>query len=262
MTFGSRFMEQKITGIVAGDSHTLCLAPFNNHFEENHDILYGDDSILLSRVRPSDRRSKFDGSYWDLIYGKINNKAAIISWKGNQHIVGAIFNSGAQFDFLLPGESNDNLDENVTIIPISVVKKWFLNSVAGLSKVIHGMMDSGATKVIVLGTPPPKGNDLELIGKLKRSPRFIEAANRVGVHLESKDALTPIEQRVKLWRFLQILYGDIAKESGATFLSHPSGSESENGSLKPEFDNGDITHDNGKYGELMLEKLVNHLKDK
>lgn len=246
--------------LVAGDSHTLCMGPGNEAIGPLHDIIFEDAHLCITRMRPSTRRSKFDGSYWDSVSSEVSGKIAVISWKGNQHIVGALFRTGKDFDIILPGENPEHFDDELVAVPFSVARKWFSNSLAGLPVAVEKLRRGGATHVVLLGTPPPKSNAEDLLRRIKKSQRFIDLAATAGVDLDSTESLIPARSRVKLWKTLQILHREIAEELGLVFIPHPAEAETEDGSLKPEFDPGDISHANSEYGNLVCRDLVRTIK--
>lgn len=225
-----------------------------------HDHLFDDGHVVLTRLRLATRQARADGSYWREFAGLAAGKAAALCWRGNQHIIGALFAVGGDFDVMVPGDTEAPA-HGATLVPYSVVVKWFDTSLSTLPGVLHQLHTAGARKLVVMATPPPKANSTELLRIANKSRRYIETARRAGVEAISLDCLTSLRSRYKLWRILQMRYAQMAVDCGATYMRHPDGVQDEDGALLPVFGSGDISHGNRAYGEKLLHSLVTHLKE-
>ena len=253
------FMEQ-IRCVVGGDSHMLCMGDGNEQEGPRHDLLFDDGHIVLTRLRPATREEKFNGVYWREVAELAAGHTAALCWQGNQHIVGGLFAVGAEYDVIVPGETEPPLPGAV-LVPHSVVIKWFDKTVGRLAGVLGSLRAAGVQHLVVVATPPPKANHPDFLRVINRSKWFSGSARRAGVEVTSLDGLTSLRSRYKLWRILQQRYAQIAADCGASYVRHPEGVQGEDGALLPMYGAGDISHANRAYGDLLRLDLVKHLRD-
>lgn len=108
--------------------------------------------------------------------------------------------------------------------------------------------------VILLGTPPPKPDDL-IRGGMQHEPHFRAALEGAGLTADTAP-ITDIESRVALWESLQDAMERAASESGVRFLPVPATTQAPDGSLLPELSTVDATHANLQYGRIYWEHLL------
>ena len=115
------------------------------------------------------------------------------------------------------------------------------------------------SRVLILGTPPPKTDERIRTGLLRDSA-FVELTTRRGLD-PTTSPITPLQVRVALWDIVQEQLADIAASTGATFVPVPVCVFATDGSLRDEFAGEDVTHGNAKYGEMAWRAVADVLKD-
>jgi hypothetical protein len=114
-------------------------------------------------------------------------------------------------------------------------------------------------RLVVAGSPPPKGDEAELIRLVQSEWYYRDQASRLGLRLEDV-GITPGPIRLKLWRVTQDLMAEAARRHGCDFFSVPDEAIDESGFLKRELWAEDATHANAIYGRIMLDALANHCR--
>jgi hypothetical protein len=101
-------------------------------------------------------------------------------------------------------------------------------------------------RVYQLAPPPPK-KDTDFI---LRKPKAVFVELGILEH-----GVSPASLRLKLWKLQLRVMQRLCQEWGTQYLPVPSGAESPDGFLKPEYYAPDETHANASYGELVLRQL-------
>ncbi|MEP9368118.1 hypothetical protein [Xanthobacter sp. VNH20] len=237
--------------IIAGHSHIFAMGAPNSYKGERQlqPVPQFENMFFLMEEWRGNRTPE----YWAALAENARDRIIVISFNGNQHNASFLFRSGPAFDFW-DADDRGNLLPGADVIPRLMVREFFKPSLAGLDSVVAEAMDGGAAKVIVLGTPPCKG-DLDFIRKIVLgSEYFRRAAEKIGCDVETV-AITDTSVRVKLWGVLQEMMADIAEKRGATFVPVPSAVLDGTRCLKSEFWANDVTHTNAAYGNLILKHL-------
>lgn len=239
--------------IVAGDSHVFSLGtPHTPGLTEAVLVPMANDRIEMFAVDGPCPRNL---AYWQEVVRFVEGRAAAISWCGNQHQQFFLFAPSPLFDFVLASRPDLPLDESADLVPESMVREKFWPTVAILSAMIGEIAKNSASRAIVLGTPPPKGDDEKVRGFLAAEPGLVALAAKRGCSVDEVP-LTPPLIRLKLWTVIQELMADIAREHGASFLPAPAEAQDETGFLRPEFWVADATHANLLYGQILLDQLL------
>lgn len=196
--------------------------------------------------------------YWDALLNYVPGRTVALVYNGNQHNAGFLFRSGPSFDFWDPSAVGELLP-GARVLPRSMVAEYFKPSLMHLDSIVAKLKESGAAGIVVLGTPPCKGDPNFIREIVMGSRYFQDAAKKLGRDVSTVE-INDSSVRVKLWRLLQQMMADIAQRAGATFLPVPNFVLDPDGCLKREFWAHDVTHGNPKYGEVLLGHLRSALK--
>jgi hypothetical protein len=239
--------------IIAGYSHIFALGVDKNKPLELSEIANLDGVRFWGLAPAGDRNEE----YWQALVDNCAGKTVALSWFGNQHYLSYLFIRRPLFDFFLDGYSPPM--EGAVLVPATVIRAGLEQSLEGLEALVRRLFEAGAVNVIVLGTPPPKGDLDEMLRRIRSSAQFSERARKMGVSLDTVDMLTPIPIIQKIWKVMQDVMLQKAEKSGATFLPVPDKTMAENGTLSREYWSVDITHANKKYGDTVKRAITDFL---
>ena len=195
-----------------------------------------------------------DEEYWEFAAKMGSGKHVVIVWNGNQHSENFIFQTRPIFTLIGVCDENDDAEEVVAPLPISLIKAYFERitpSFDDLSRIIPLMSD--ALSITLLGgpAPMPRSHIKNVIGKDK----FYSAiANELGFEVDSL-CLTSDSLRLRLWNIATEMLKVRAAEFGVSFLGAPKVSRDNAGMLSQEYW-GDVTHANSAYGRLLIQELA------
>jgi hypothetical protein len=193
-------------------------------------------------------------SYWQAAARQCGGRNVAISWNGNQHQAAFLIAAGRPFDFVCPGAATDVLHPGAELVALSVIRAFFRPTLAGLAKVVALCQASGARRILVLGTPAPKGDDAFILGHIRRSAFFQRRAHELGVDVATM-RLTPATIRQKLWTVLQQEMEAAARDAGAGFVPASAETQEPDGTLARAFWAEDATHANAAWGAAMRKAL-------
>ena len=241
--------------IIAGDSHTVALLG-HREIEEDFCLLPVEgQSGILGLYGSWPRNAK----YWNALARYAPGRVTVVVWRGNDHNACFLIEQSPVFDFVCRRSASMRLEEDAVIIPEAIVRAKFRPSVAPLHDVLSDLTEQPGCRIVVAGTPPPKGDDDELRSLLRKEAYYCEVAEQLGIALEEA-RLTPPIIRLKLWQVLQDLYQEQAEQDGVKFLPVPDITRDDVGFLKKEFWAPDATHANAAYGRVMLDHLAHQLR--
>lgn len=234
--------------IVAGHSHTaaligggsgpdaeICLMPV-----EGHDRVFGLHGpwICGYPVR--------NGYYWSALARYAPGNAIALLFYGNEHNTHFLFEQPPRFDFLPRGLPGLPVEADSVIVAESLIRAKFRSLLApplqGLLTYLKVQTDA---RIVLVGTPPPK--------------RDYEGFQNVFAPQYPEVTLTSPIKMLKLWHVLQEAYQEQAERNGLEFISVPDNVMDDDGFLKLEFADVDITHANRAYGQVMLDHLTRQL---
>jgi hypothetical protein len=198
-------------------------------------------------------------NYWKALARYAPGRVIVVLWRGNDHNACFLIEQPPVFDFVSRGSPSMRLEEDAVIIPEALVRAKFHPFVAPLHDVLSDLTSQPNCRVVVAGTPPPKGDDEELRRLLQWELYYSQVAEYLGIALE-KVKLTPPTIRLKLWQVLQELYQEQAQQDGVEFLPVPDIVRDDAGFLKKEFWAPDATHANAAYGQVMLDHFAQQLR--
>jgi hypothetical protein len=150
--------------------------------------------------------------------------------------------------------------EGAYLVPEALVREHFRPSLEPLAGLLTTLRKISDRRAVVIGTPPPRAEGDELRKRLASEIYFPEKAKALGTSIDAIP-ITPLSVRVKLWEVVQDLLQELARANDAVFIPVPAAALDVRRSLVPEYWDGDLTHANIAYGELMLSEIVFcHLK--
>ncbi|MGD1039064.1 MAG: hypothetical protein ABR878_18295 [Roseiarcus sp.] len=238
--------------ILAGHSHINALV--GNRFSA--DVVLQEISAhkgLLSLDGPWPRND----AYWEKLIAQANGNRIALVWGGNEHNSCYLFDASYQFDFR--SRHVTKIMNRLQIVAQSTIRKKFWDlSIRDLSRFLANLTKSYPSRIVLLGTPPPKKDNEALKKLLAAEPHFLEWAAQIGGGIDQVKLTAP-HIRLKLWYVLQDLLAEEAGKVAGSFVRVPVETQDEEGFLKPEFSAHDVTHANEAYGALMLAKLIEEL---
>ncbi len=244
--------EHKIGSlIIAGHSHIGSL--FGGTTEKD---------ILLLPVEGQDRIFGLHGpwprteNYWSALTQYAPGNSIALLWGGNEHNGIFLIEQPPRFDFVPRRLPSLPVEEDATIVPEALVRVKLQYFLGPLHDLLAVLKERTECRIVVVGTPPPKG-DNEHIRRLL-APDFAYLQHAAGATV-NQVTLTSPSVRLKLWHVLQENYKEQAERDGAEFLPVRHIGTDEAGFLKPEFWAPDATHANRAYGRLVLDYLADKL---
>jgi hypothetical protein len=166
-----------------------------------------------------------------------------------------LFESGPLFDFYTAAHPDVPVSAEAMIVPEMLVREVLDKSNFGLKWLLGQLSGIPHCKAIVVGTPPPKGNDQRLRSLLCKEPVFVDAARSLGLKLDEVE-LTKPQVRRKLWLVTQDLFREAAEMARFEFIPVPTEAMDESGFLREDLWEEDATHANGDYGNLFWKVLL------
>lgn len=221
-----------------------------------------------SRIVPleaaDDRFVGFSGAwprppeFWTQLGAAARGRTVVLVWQGNEHYAEFLLSPGRRFDFQLREEPDLPLDPDADLVPDFAAEARMGHKIPLLEAAIDALRRGGAARVIVSGTPPPKG-DAALVraGALRESYYFGPLATKLGLTLEDI-AFSPPLLMYKLWRVLQRQLEAAARRKGAEFVHAPPATQRD-GFLLDSMAAGDATHANAAYGDAARDHLAAYL---
>lgn len=238
--------------IIAGHSHTFSLGGL----QESPDL----QPTLLPIEHESGMVLGFSGAwprdeaYWTAITEFEGDNLVLLSWQGNQHVAAFLLERGPSFDFLLSSHPDFDVDRGKLIVPEALIRNYFIESIAPLDDILKKLTAFGQNKLVVLGTPPPKGDNEKLATRLNTEGHFKLWTQYYNIDL-SEVRLTPPNLRLKLWCVIQDLLEETARKNFVDFVPIPDSVKDEAGFLREEYWNHDVTHANRLFGSVILEDV-------
>ncbi|MBW9064487.1 hypothetical protein JNB71_14255 [Rhizobium herbae] len=228
-------MERKI--LVLGSSHTAAIAKAATDL----------DDFRAAWVKNPKRD---DGPGDITVPQAIENAAATgpsdiiaITWMGTYHNIFGLIQHEQPFDFFEPG---NRVEPDLTreIVPYSTLHQQFAATVS-TDTFTRKITQATTAKVVVLATPPVKGDNDFIRSKLK---------NYRGHNVE-ESGVTPAAIRAKLWRLEMLCLAAHCAKSRLEFIPAPKEAITIDGFLRADLYGGDATHANADYGAMVINQL-------
>lgn len=191
-----------------------------------------------------------DDTYWPRLAAAGRTTAVV--WAGNQHSV--TFMLAAPPLTIVRARATTPPPVEGRVVPYRMVMALWQPSLEGLADFMGGHPDPAS--VIVVGTPPPKPEEQVRQG-IAVEPFFVDLLAAEGFTPRTAP-VTAAETRVAAWEALQDGMREIAVRAGGRFLDVPESARTAEGTLRPEFCEGDATHANPAYGVLMWHHLLDY----
>lgn len=241
--------------ILAGHSHAHSLGITNpsvpNAIElQAIDYLQGK---VLGLSGPAPRTP----AYWDALVREAKDSTVLLVWNGNQHLAKFLFEIDRPFDFFLASQPAWETSE-ADIVPEAQVREALDGGNAFLYQLLGRLKEVPGCRVVLLGTPPPKGDDARLRHFIQREAFFVQLASKAGSNV-NHIRLTDRSVRLKLWTVIQDLLAEAADNNGCAFLSVPDGVKDEDGFLRGDLWFEDATHANPQYGHVFWETMLSRV---
>jgi hypothetical protein len=205
---------------------------------------------VLGLAGPSPRSQ----AYWDAVVQQAEDTTVLLVWNGNQHLSKFLFATEKPFDFYVAGYPELAIYP-VDLIPETQVRDYLARGNGGLKPLLNRLANVPGCEAIVLGTPPPKGNDALVRTFVSREMHFVQIARKMGVSVET----IPFTDRLirwKLWLVIQDLLKETAEAQGCRFLPVPETVMDSEGFLKEELWREDATHANLEYGRVFWDSTL------
>jgi hypothetical protein len=267
--------------ILATPVHTFHISPNASLFEEIHSgqpIVIGGHShvtALTGRLlSPSLELCKIEGTddvydycgpwlrttdYWETLRFAPANATIVLLWCGNEHHSAFLLSPIPLFDFIPRDAPDARINDRAILVPESLVRAKLATNMDDLGAVLRDIKAHSAARVVIAGTPPPKGDLVKVRQLMKSEWYFMELAKQHNFSLDAIE-LTPLPIQLKLWNVLQDLLRDTALSNACEFIAVPNTVFDNAGYLKPEMWSKDATHANRIYGREMIAHLTRLLR--
>lgn len=196
-----------------------------------------------------------DGEYWKACLLVASRQVLALSWMGNQHIGAYLIAPEPQMDFVSSGLPELECAPTARIVPELALRQQFEPSLLWLRRLLA--LAAGAelsSRIVLLGTPRPKGDNQALHRFIQSEPAFRRFAAGRGLKLENVQLSLPLF-RLKLWDLLQRMMHELADEFGCRFCPSPDETADEAGFLHRDYWLQDSSHGNRRYGTATIRSL-------
>ena len=179
-------------------------------------------------------------------------------WRGNQHNGDFLLMPGQVMDLLPRNYPDRSVLPGAQIVPELAIRAQFQNWADELGGMLRDLGRVPGRQHVVVGTPPPLGDDDLVRRRLAREPAFGDRATALGFDLATI-GIAPPSVRRKLWFVVQELMAETAAAHGALFVPSPEAAQGADGLLRVEMSGGDVSHANERYGRLVIGDLAGQL---
>lgn len=249
--------EVKVRLLIIGNSHVNSYGGHQGRSPDDYEMNPIDEARGFMRIGGD----SVNQGYWEAAVKLAKTFPIALCFLGNQHVYHFMF-LDKRFDFAMASHPGLVMDQGVELVPELQVREVFQPSMNHLEMVLKRMLDAGGQPPIVLGTPPPKGDNEAIRRGMQinalHADIFAKMATDLGVDPE-KAQLAPAYLRLKLWFLLQQMMRETAERLAVEFWPVSASAMTEEGFLRPEYWGGDATHANGAYGALMLDEYERRL---
>lgn len=199
-------------------------------------------------------------AYWERLqaFASREDEFAIgLSYRGNEHLARFLLQREMPIDFFSSEFPDLPIDPEAQLIPEMMAEALFSPFYEPLAETVRNLRSTGR-RVVLIGTPPPKGDDAFLRQMIANEEHFVRICEMQSIPVDEVE-FTRLSTRVKLWGVIQAIIRQGALAGGGSFLPAPRLAIEEDGSLRREYWNTDCTHANCAYGRLVLQDLLDHL---
>jgi hypothetical protein len=193
-------------------------------------------------------------AYWRELVRIAHGRMIAVVWMGNQH-ADFIFAPEPLFDLVKSRNTDLPMIEGAVVVPEMLIREYFRPTLTSLHALLQELVDAGAGRIVVVGTPPPKNADHAFRRLLCREESFVNHAREFGIDLATVP-LTPSLIQYKLWLVIQDLLEEAGNSIAMPFLAVPDVARDAAGFLREPYWGADATHANAAYGAVLLEHLA------
>lgn len=235
--------------MICGDSHIVAmgvpLRTIDNSCRIEHISRHGPAVFGAVGMWPRDQ-----SIYWEYVRQNCEGMNVLACFGGNSHLANFLFAPKVPFDFFVNSQPHLPVNRAVDVIPETAVREFLSANARDLVPFVR-VLENSCSRILVAGSPPPKGDDEFVRSRLKSEQHFVRAAERRGFDLDAI-ALSPQLFRLKLWFVLQEILESVAQDNGWLFLPVPEDSRTPDGFLARECYADDVTHANERFGDQMV----------
>lgn len=225
--------------VAFGHSHIVAIASAYYELSGDYpptDFVWLHDAALLPNATPEGLNP--------VIRAKVVQSGAqfvLMASGGNEHNLIGVSGEPGPFDFVLPEDPYGEIDPTARIVPAALVRAAMARRLADCFALLRAMAQEAGVPVLQIEPPPPvPDEDLILRALAERNVT-------TGVR--------PRRLRYKLWRLQSMLYREVCRDSGVTFLPCPPEAMTADGMMAREAWGADGTHANAWYGERVIRQI-------
>ena len=199
------------------------------------------------------------GAYWRALAAASEGRTVVLLWSGNEHNASFLLRDPVPFDLVLDQPGLAETERGALVVPRGLIAASFESALRDLESSVGLLVASGARRVIVLETPPPKRDLDSLRGVVLQSEFWRERCAALGQSPDLPD-FSPARLRLKLWSVLMDTVRALAIAAGGETLRLPGDVLDADGFLLPQYWAPDLTHANAAYGRRVVAFLAEQLR--
>ena len=193
-----------------------------------------------------------DPGYWQACLDATENGRVALIWKGNQHNLEFLIRRDPALDFHSSSLTALPVDPDARLLSELEFRQFLAPSLRGLRQILANARSLDRhRRIIILGTPPPIGDNAWLAQRIRAHPRW---SGNVGSGF-GPEHLTVAWLRLKLWDLLQRMMAELAQEHECLYCPAPAEGADAQGFLQRRYWGRDVTHPNTDYGDLLVAAL-------
>lgn len=193
-----------------------------------------------------------EDDYWDYVCSLPEEVTIAVVWNGNQHHASFLVSSSPQIAIWT--DEFAAAADDVVLVPRAMFRELWEPTLQPLISALERVV--ARHSVIVLGTPPPKPDEL-CRANIGIERWFQPLADELAINLDSLP-ITPQRTRLALWQLLQDRLLEIANQYDVPFLGIPNETVDGSGMLLPQYSASDATHANDLYGLAVWHRVKNY----
>ncbi len=225
--------------LAAGHSHSLCLflALATNITTVPAAVLRGQGNVV-------------DDLYWDSVLAADPTLPLAISFRGNAATRRFLFETERPFTVVHPAVPRT---EEYQVIPVEAVRFLMQREATELA----GLLERLAGRQCVLLAPPPPKSESSIRRGLNLNTPMASIMRKHGWEPATAQ-ITRLSLRVALHAITFAVLEGVAQDHRVPVLPVPSPAVADDGSLRQQFANADVSHGNTAFGALMWERVAAH----
>jgi hypothetical protein len=266
MNYVKRWQDEMIVLLGVGHSHLAALreahydklranrAPREYHLEFQH---LAHDPFKMEGVGAEEIRPKLKNVFEE-IRGAIskarqiaipNEPKLFFSLMGHYHFFRATTNHPRPYDFVLPERPDLDLDQDAQIIDSRLVEASLKEEIRPCLEFLEIVRAEARAHLFLYSSPPPIGDD-EFLSQVRHIGKF------------SEHGVSPADFRLKTWLLQERIYRQACKSLNVGYVGAAPHTCDAKGFLRREYWHEDGFHGNPKYGEVMLEHVLDAIMNR